>query len=181
MGLLSTILGAAVRGLFANASDSAGTILNNTLPELPPDDSHLAWSGEVANKVMRLDDAVELLHLMAALVGVRGIAATLREKLDKLLSELSSEVVERIATKGGLKKTLAVVDQFVSALENSTLELKKQGQIRKAAKSARLDVRAHYLRPKRGQIRKVAIVHSRHKTDPQRAPNKLWHAPSKRN
>lgn len=168
----------AVRALWDSAF-AAGELTDHAY--LSPSDESLSWQDWVG-KLVKVNDVAEIVHIMVARVAVRGVAATQRRILERVIQTLettalkwgvASLVVRRLVTAS---RTLA--SQLVGLLFDMSHQEQIERRIREAAQAARADIREHYLRTNdQKHERHTRIVYTRHKTPRQRGANKSWQNP----
>lgn len=141
---------------------------------------------DTKNKLVRLDDAVMALHIMAARHSFRGIS--------KVWQKMSAKVVEfvtTVLTAWGVRRLLgqfiarAPIGQIAGTLAATIEETILQRQLEESIRTASFEVRSDLFReplkanPKRP--RKTKVVFTRHAPAPkQRRANQSWHSPKSR-
>lgn len=141
---------------------------------------------DTKNKLVRLDDAIMALHIMAARHSFRGISKVYQKFLVKV-----TEFVTQFLTAWGARKLLgkvvgrAALGQLAGTIAGTIEETVFQRQLEESIRTASFEVRADLFRepmkanPKRP--RKTKVVFTRHAPAPkQRRPNQSWHSPKSR-
>jgi hypothetical protein len=134
------------------------------------------------SKLVRLDDAIMALHIMAARHSFRGLASVKQRALRKI-SELivgfigkaaAGKLLGRVIGRAAIVQVASLIAQTV---EDTSFQRDVESSVRVASFEVRSDLFREPMKANPRRMRKTKVVYTRHPIPRQRKANKSWHSP----